>query len=280
MTTYKRVCFTINNYSEQDVERLQQQTELYIYCIIGLEQAPTTGTPHLQGFINFQRNHRFNRIRSIIGENSHVEKAYGTDEQNKHYCSKSRILFEYGEPQQQGKRNDLDDVVEALKQNTSIMDINRRYTKTFIRYHRGIERSSQIMQWELGRNFKTKVYILFGETGTGKSYLARERCTGTRIYYKPAGKWWDGYTDQESVIIDDFYGSIDFDEMLRICDEYPHKVEVKGAYQEFMAKQIYITSNENPLNWWNINIQRFQCFARRVTQCIEMNKYITNLIKF
>lgn len=159
------------------------------------------------------------------------------------------------------------------------MDINQRYTKTFIRYHRGIERSIQINQWGMERNFKTEVHILFGQTGTGKSHLANQRCAGTRVYYKPIGKWWDGYDNHESVIIDDFYGWIEFDEMLRICDQYPHKVEVKGSFQQFMAKTIYITSNDNPINWWNKNIYKYESFYRRITSCYEMNKTITKIIK-
>lgn len=98
----KRVCFTLNNPQDEDVNRIQQNDFLYNYAIIGLEQAPTTGTNHLQGFVNFKRNHRFNRIKSIIGDRAHIEKAHGTDEQNQTYCSKERILWEFGEPQQQG----------------------------------------------------------------------------------------------------------------------------------------------------------------------------------
>lgn len=45
----KRVCFTLNNYSEEDERRIQEGTEFYRYAVYGRELAPTTGTRHLQG---------------------------------------------------------------------------------------------------------------------------------------------------------------------------------------------------------------------------------------
>lgn len=40
------------------------------------------------------------------------------------------------------------------------------------------------------------------------------------IYYKPRGELWDGYHQQPSVIIDDFYGWLKYDELLKISDRY------------------------------------------------------------
>jgi len=43
---------------------------------------------------------------------------------------------------------------------------------------------------------------LHGDTGTGKSHLARRLYPDA--YFKPAAtKWWDGYNGEETVIIDD-----------------------------------------------------------------------------
>lgn len=45
----KRICFTLNNYTEEDERRIQESSEIYRYAIYGRELAPTSGTPHLQG---------------------------------------------------------------------------------------------------------------------------------------------------------------------------------------------------------------------------------------
>lgn len=51
--TYRRICFTLNNYNGEDEQRIQNETARYKYAIYGRETAPTTGTRHLQGYINF-----------------------------------------------------------------------------------------------------------------------------------------------------------------------------------------------------------------------------------
>jgi len=48
-TRLKRVCFTLNNYTDEDERRIQEGIELYRFAIYGRETAPTTGTRHLQG---------------------------------------------------------------------------------------------------------------------------------------------------------------------------------------------------------------------------------------
>lgn len=48
----KRFCFTLNNYTEDDIKKLQEYAQEWTqFAIIGKEIAPTTGTPHLQGYM-------------------------------------------------------------------------------------------------------------------------------------------------------------------------------------------------------------------------------------
>lgn len=45
-------CFTLNNYTDEEIRRLES-----LECerlVVGKEVAPTTGTPHLQGYIRFK----------------------------------------------------------------------------------------------------------------------------------------------------------------------------------------------------------------------------------
>ena len=45
------MCFTINDYSEEDIQEMKMfGTEYCTYIVFGKEIAPSTGTPHLQGY--------------------------------------------------------------------------------------------------------------------------------------------------------------------------------------------------------------------------------------
>ena len=71
------------------------------------------------------------------------------------------------------------------------------------------------------------------------------------VYYKPRGEWWDGYDNQKTVIIDDFYGWMKYDELLRIMDRYPHRVPIKGGYINFTSEYLTFTSNISPNDWYH-----------------------------
>ena len=45
-------------------------------------------------------------------------------------------------------------------------------------------------------------YWIVGAPGLGKSRTVRARWPN--LFNKPCNKWWDGYTHQETVLIDDF----------------------------------------------------------------------------
>ncbi|ADU76995.1 Rep protein [Cyclovirus PKgoat21/PAK/2009] len=246
--TLRRFCWTLNNYTEDDVDQLQKDLpELCKFAIFGREVCPTTGTKHLQGFCNLQRPKRFNNIREIFKGRAHIEGAKGSDQDNQRYCSKSGEVWSHGEPCNQGARSDLEEVVSIIKGGErDVKAVALQCPTAYIKYFKGIENYIRIYHATPERDFKTEVYFFWGPTGAGKSRTAREQAlaTGLRVYYKPRGDWWDGYNGHECVIFDDFYGWIKYDEVLKICDRYPYRVPVKGGYENFIAKKIWFTSNK------------------------------------
>ena len=90
------------------------------------------------------------------------------------------------------------------------------------------------------RSHEVEVFVLQGPTGTGKSKWAMDNYPDA--YWKQRSIWWDGYAKQETVIIDEFYGWMPFDTLLRVCDRYPLLVETKGGQVNFVAKTIIITT--------------------------------------
>ncbi|UJO02083.1 Rep [Bat associated cyclovirus 17] len=258
--TVKRICFTLNNYGPEDEERIQQHAGDYLYAIYGREQAPTTGTPHLQGihysrtsafglFINFHRKRRFNAVKGMLGQSVHIEIAKGTDKDNQRYCSKGGSIWEHGEPSKQGERTDLKKVVDTIRQSTALAEVISAHPESYIRYHRGIEKLFGYIGSGAKRAWNTVTWVFYGESGCGKSRAAAE--ITKEAYYKTRGEWWDNYKGQEDVILDDYYGWLRLDEFLRVTDRYPLQVPIKGGFVEFVAKRIVITSNKEPIEWYS-----------------------------
>lgn len=220
----------------------------------------------LTGFINFKRKREWTAIKRVIGDAAHIEPANGDDGQNKTYCTKENDFWEFGTPINQGRRTDLEGVVEKIKAGTEIRKIATDCPVEFIKFHKGIERLHGLIGSGEKRDFKTQVIVYYGETGSGKSRKAAE-VAGQSVYYKTRGEWWDGYSQEETVIIDDYYGWIRYDEMLRLCDRYPHQVPVKGGFTNFRSKRIIITSNDPIDKWYNdtwYKIEKIKTLMRRV----------------
>lgn len=209
------------------------------------ERCSTTGKDHWQGCLQFKAKTRRSpqTIAKLLGNKSiHVEKMRGTYKQSLDYvCKKETAIGEpilRGNYTTQGERTDWKEVVSS----PSLRDIEVGY---LVRYSRGIQFARNLLSKV--RDWKTEVVILFGKPGTGKSmYMPRD------AYWKsPGNKWWDGYDGEEKVVLDDCEENhFTRQEMLRLCDRYPLKVEVKGGFVNFLAKTIYITTNQNPWKWY------------------------------
>lgn len=48
--------------------------------------------------------------------------------------------------------------------------------------------------------------------------------------------------------MDDFYGWIKYDELLKIADRCPYKIPIKGSFANFVAEWVFVRSNIHPEN--------------------------------
>lgn len=111
-------CFTINNYTDVDEQRLSHLAEDggCTYLVFGRERGGVTGTPHLQGFIYLLHAKTRAAVKRLVGERSHLERARGTPAQAAAYCKKEGDYEEFGQaPAGAGARTDLDRFVEWVK---------------------------------------------------------------------------------------------------------------------------------------------------------------------
>lgn len=116
-----------------------------------------------------------------------------------------------------------------------------------------------MLRAEHQRDWQTVVTVYWGPSGSGKSRRAREEA-GPGAFWLPkpssstAPLYWDGYEGQEHVVIDEFYGWMSRDTMQRVIDRYPLPVACRGYSAPFVAKKVWITSNDPPEKWWKIGL--------------------------
>lgn len=162
------------------------------YLVMGREIAPSTGTPHLQIYMEMKTRWTLGALKTHLhGIPLHLIASRGTAEENLRYCTKEdpepTIL---GEPMRQGSRTDLSSVRTAIEEGTSISDLWKNYFETMVRYHAGILKGYQYLsagreldppphkleEFKCDIDFSDlgkKSYLLWGPSDIGKSCFAK-----------------------------------------------------------------------------------------------------------
>jgi len=98
MGQYTRWCFTLNNCDlNRDYEPVLSLPEFRIKrAIYGFEVAPTTGTKHLQGYVEYDRTRGLPWCKKVF-PGAHWEAAKGNARSNYDYCSKDGEFKTLGE---------------------------------------------------------------------------------------------------------------------------------------------------------------------------------------
>lgn len=249
------------------------------YLICGRETAGT-GTPHLQGYVEFTRPTRLSAVKRVLGgESIHLEIARGPRDKCIEYCEKEdRSPFEFGDRNSggQGKRSDLSAVVECVQRGSTIGDICKEHGESFIKYHRGIERLRGVLASP--RSFPTNFVWRYGRTGAGKSRDTHAEsqglCNGAVAWIPDVSlKWFDGIdSETRGIVLDEFDGSASLAYLLRILDRYPLKVPIKGGMVEFRARWVFITSQFCPARYYGTHDQ-WRALARRIRDYGQVIEY-------
>lgn len=267
-------CFTKNNptvYGQSVFSGLMGLR----YGICSLEMSKS-GTPHLQGYLEMEKPVRFSWFKGSALEGGHFEPRRGTRDQARDYCLKEVTHiegpWEHGKwcSGGQGKRNDLQSVVDRIKEKVCLDDVASEFPLEWVKYHKGFVDLQARVAPEAKRdpNIDPTVIFIHGKSGCGKSRKALE-IAGPEAHYQDNGKWWDGYRGQEWVILDDFAGStMAYKDFKRIIDRYAYRVETKGGSRELVTTKFIITSTKMPDEWWNnerVNVDLTE-INRRITK--------------
>ena len=204
-----RWVFTWNNYTEEDIKKLNQFGHDYCkYLIYGKETAPTTGTKHLQGYIHLLRRKTLQNLKGLLGKQPSFFKARKSDLANYNYCSKqdnfyfyecslggtntnrSKENFETNNKKKATMQERLETAWELAKEE-KYLSIDK---DILIKHGKELKRAK--MEWEYqppenlfydqGEHnyFKCHNLWLWGETGTGKSFFITYLITGLNEWWK------------------------------------------------------------------------------------------------
>lgn len=176
---------------------------------------------------------------------AHWEPRRGTPGQAAYYCKKEHKWTERGELPRQGRRTDLDAVGELVLDGAPMKEVAEVYPGAYVKFHKGLW-ALKSTQWK-DRTEPPIVTWLWGATGVGKTRTATE---AGPFYIKDSSKWWDGYTQQEVIILDDFDLSWNFKDLLRLLDRYPYQGQTKGGFVKINSPKIFITCDKPPSEFW------------------------------
>lgn len=183
------------------------------------------------------------------------------------YCKKEGDFVERGERSQQGTRTDLAAVAEQIRDGTSIQQVALENPGLYVKFHKGLEALK--CQTYQDRKEPPKVVWLWGETGVGKT---REATNCESFYIKACDSkgwlWWNGYSQQKRIILDEFDGDWPIRDLLRLLDRYPYQGQTKGGYVKINSPEIYITSDKPPLFYWTL--KDLEQIWRRISVCTEV----------
>lgn len=267
MSRKRNYVFTINNYTAEDLTACEKVECSYI--VYGKEVG-TEGTPHLQGYIEFENGKSMKSIVKLLGGRCHVEARKGNAKQASTYCKKDGDFTERGEISCQGSRSDLDELAEIVK-TKGVEAVVEEMPAMIIKYAKGIERLAELSLKP--RSTKPRVVWLWGNAGVGKSKVAFD-AEGKSIYSWNQTKWWNGYRQQSRLVIDDMHHNSESDSefryLLKILDRYPMQVETKGGMVHLNSEEIYITCEFPPDHFYDLGTNKYNQLVRRIDEIHEL----------
>lgn len=240
-----------------------------------LEQGSTTGYLHWQLVVYYPKKITLNYVKMIFGDACHAEPTRSELASDYVWKEDTAIVgtrFELGTPSI--KRNSSKDW-DLILQNTRSGRFDAIPPDVLIRCYGNLKRIR--VDSLHAEPIPKRVFVFWGKTGTGKSRKAWELATFDAYPKDPNTKFWDGYSGQRRVVVDEFRGSISISHILRWLDRYPVIVEIKGSSCVLMAEEFYFTSNLDPREWYpDLDSDTRDALLRRFTEVVHFDNSLFN----
>lgn len=150
---------------------------------------------------------------------------------------------------------------ELLAGKIDVVDWIYKYPSNFVKYT-SIKNNvntffndlyKKIDRFSLFDRLKIQNYWIYGETGVGKTYVSH-RLWPNHFIKNPYNKWFDGYTNQTTIIIEEKNDHTFPESILRmISDSYALTVEVKGSFVALKHFRIVVLSQKSIKEFYDKN---------------------------
>lgn len=246
------------------------------YGIAAKETAPETGHKHIHLFVQFSKSCRLS-IKKLEG--AHVDKCYGTPQENKKYVEKDgNVIWENGTMKPKGWPSIRE--VEALTKYQR-KDLPFQYSNLVRKLD--MEEESNLTVNTMYKN--VKVYYISGRSGIGKTKFAKF-LIGDKPFnlVKYENGFWIGVKSGEKVALYDDWRDTHMrpSEFLNFVDYNKQIMNTKGSYITNSYELIVITSIFKLEDIYeNIHDESRYQWERRIREihlCIYKNKDRENAI--
>jgi len=285
-----RWCFTMNNPTlsgDELAEKLKNAGSIKGF-VFQLEEGES-GTPHFQGYVEFNKAQRYAALTKLMGQSAHISVAKGNKESNLKYCTKEEgrkegpwvwgTLLEKGNGNQ-GKRSDLNDFAMMIEEYGGITDeVMQAFPGHALQFRRQAkERTEEIVMklakekekawWMEQKRLKDaglpyltqrqmKCIMLFGPTAVGKTTHVKLETLGMgEDLYEKAGnnKWYPGYAGEKHMLVDEMttgFCEKDIRNFNKMTNLGMNVQEVKGSHVLLDVETAWFTTNKHPLHIWD-----------------------------
>lgn len=273
----RRWCFTLNNYTVGEIERIEALLpDTCRYLLYGKEVAPDTGTPHLQGCLSLVNTKTLSALKKCMGTaRIHLEIMRGSWKVNFVYCTKSGDFVERGvipmDPSEKGlmEKERWRNAVDLAKEGKMEV-LSEEHPQIFLCQYSSLKKiardfstSPAPLSSEYGEPTGDRNLWIWGPSGVGKTHYATH-LEGSH-YKKNLNKWWDHYQQQPNVIIDELGPSSAWmGNSLKIWgQEDPFIAEVKGGSENIRPARIIVTSQYSMDQIWGDDEKMLDALERR-----------------
>lgn len=275
------------------------------YIIFQRERAPSTGTPHFQGYFEFTgivSGVAIGEFAETLLGNAFFVPAKGTRDQCVAYCSKEAPAdapplgdglpkgpWKWEASGGQGARNDLAAILKKVDEGVPQLQLFQEHPSQMLKMYKGVNYYSNLLAASKAAKRRKAdepfdVIVCTGGAGLGKSVWQRndaenEHCSIFESVL--TGGWWDGYDGQSAVIISEFRGQLQTSVLKQLLDKDAQKsVNIKGGVLPFLAHRVYINSNYEVKDWYHREEAKeggnstwlthdFPAISRRITKYLK-----------